>query len=232
MFDPKKFTAPAAKPLPVILLLDVSSSMSGRNIDNLNKAVKDMLEAFSEEERMETEILVSIITFGGGVNLHMPYTKSSQVEWNPLKANGLTPMGTALRMAKDMIEDKDVTPSRAYRPTIVLVSDGMPTDDWEGPLESFIAEGRSSKCDRMAVAIGDNVDAVVLGRFIENTPHDLFYAENEDVKTLHNFFQKVTMSVTTRSQSKNPNEILSSLGGNSDDKNKSNSKISEDNDFW
>ena len=38
MFDPKKFTTPAAKPLPVVLLLDVSSSMSGDKIDNLNKA--------------------------------------------------------------------------------------------------------------------------------------------------------------------------------------------------
>ena len=38
MFDPKKFTTPTAKPLPVVLLLDVSSSMSGDKIENLNKA--------------------------------------------------------------------------------------------------------------------------------------------------------------------------------------------------
>jgi uncharacterized protein with von Willebrand factor type A (vWA) domain len=35
-FDPTKYTAPAAKPLPVILLLDVSGSMSGAKIQNLN----------------------------------------------------------------------------------------------------------------------------------------------------------------------------------------------------
>ena len=38
-FDPSKFTAPKAKPLPVILLLDVSGSMSGDKIRNLNDAL-------------------------------------------------------------------------------------------------------------------------------------------------------------------------------------------------
>jgi len=209
MFDPKKFTTPTAKPLPVVLLLDVSSSMSGDKIENLNKAVEEMLDIFAQEEKMETEILVSVITFGNQVELHVPYTKASQVQWQGLQANGMTPMGTALKMAKVMIEDKETTPSRAYRPTIVLVSDGQPNDSWERPLEDFISEGRSSKCDRMAMAIGHDADETVLKRFIEGTPHDLFYAENAG--KMHEFFQRVTMSVTMRTQSKNPNIVPASI---------------------
>ncbi|HAS6254381.1 TPA: VWA domain-containing protein [Vibrio vulnificus] len=209
MFDPKKFTTPTAKPLPVVLLLDVSSSMNGDKIENLNKAVEDMLDTFAQEEKMETEILVSVITFGNQVELQVPYTKASQVHWQGLQANGMTPMGTALKMAKAMIEDKETTPSRAYRPTIVLVSDGQPNDSWERPLEDFISEGRSSKCDRMAMAIGRDADETALKRFIEGTPHDLFYAENAG--QLHEFFQRVTMSVTMRTQSKNPNLVPASI---------------------
>ncbi|WP_133405878.1 vWA domain-containing protein [Parashewanella tropica] len=209
MFDPKKFTTPTAKPLPVVLLLDVSSSMFGDKIENLNKAVKDMLDTFKQEEKMETETLVSVITFGSQVELYVPYTKASHVQWQDLQANGMTPMGTALKMAKAMIEDKETTPSRAYRPTIVLVSDGQPNDSWERPLEDFISEGRSSKCDRMAMAIGRDADETVLKRFIEGTPHDLFYAENGG--QLHEFFQRVTMSVTMRTKSKNPNEVPASI---------------------
>jgi uncharacterized protein YegL len=205
MFDPKKFTIPTAKPLPVVLLLDVSSSMSGDKIDNLNKAVEDMLDTFVKEEKMETEILVSVITFGNQVELHVPYTKASQVQWKSLQADGMTPMGAALKMAKAMIEDKETTPSRAYRPTIVLVSDGQPNDSWENPLEDFINEGRSSKCDRMAMAIGRDADEEVLKRFVESTPHDLFFAENAG--QLHEFFQRVTMSVTMRAQSNDPNVV-------------------------
>ena len=209
MFDPSKFTTPTAKPLPVVLLLDVSSSMSGDKIDNLNKAVEDMLDTFAQEEKMETEILVSVIIFGSQVEMHVPYTKASQVKWQTLHADGMTPMGTALKMAKAMIEDKETTPSRAYRPTIVLVSDGQPNDSWEKPLQDFISEGHSSKCDRMAMAIGRDADETVLKRFIEGTPHELFYAEKAG--QLHEFFQRVTMSVTMRTQSKNPNLVQASI---------------------
>lgn len=211
MFDPKKFTTPTAKPLPVVLLLDVSYSMSGDKIDNLNKAVENMLDTFAQEEKMETEILVSVITFGGKVDLHVPFTKASQVQWHGLQVNGDTPMGIALEMTKAMIEDKETTPSRAYRPTIVLVSDGQPTDGnkWKQAMDDFISEGRSSKCDRMAMAIGRDADETVLNRFIEGTPHDLFYAENAG--QLHEFFQRVTMSVTMRTQSKNPNVVPASI---------------------
>lgn len=212
MFDPKKFTTPTAKPLPVVLLLDVSSSMSGDKIENLNKAVEDMLDTFAQEEKMEREIIVSVITYGSKVQLHMPYTKASQAQWGAMQADGVTRMDVALEMAKAMIEDKETTASRAYRPTIILVSDGCPTDEkgyrsenWEQPLKDLISEGRSSKCDRMAMAIGRDADETVLKRFIEGTPHDLFYAENAG--QLHEFFQRVTMSVTMRTHSKNPNVV-------------------------
>lgn len=235
-FDPKKFTTPIAKPLPVVLLLDVSSSMSGYKIENLNKAVEDMLDTFAHEEKMETEILVSVITFGNQVELYVPYTKASQVRWQALQANGMTPMGTALQMAKAMIEDKETTPSRAYRPTVVLVSDGQPNDSWERPLKDFISEGRSSKCDRMAMAIGRDADKTVLKRFIEGTLHDLFYAENAE--QLHEFFQRVTMSVTVRTRSKNPNvvptpsEIKLDGGSVKSAKAGNTATSSDDEDFW
>ena len=204
-FDPSKFTAPTAKPLPVILVLDVSGSMAGAKIQNLNDAVKDMLGTFRDTENGETEIHVAIITFGAEVSLHQALGSASAIAWHDLDASGMTPLGTALKMAKAMIEDKNVVPSRAYRPTVVLVSDGQPTDDWQQPLADFIKDGRSSKCDRMAMAIGADADESVLGKFIEGTKSRLFYAEN--ARQLRDFFRFVTMSVTIRTQSKDKNVV-------------------------
>jgi uncharacterized protein YegL len=204
-FDPSKFTAAKAKPLPVILLLDVSGSMGGEKIRNLNDAVRDMLEVFRDTENSETEIWVAIITFGDQVKLHQKLVSAGQIQWQDLSAGGSTPLGVALQMAKAMIEDKDIVPSRAYRPTVVLVSDGQPTDDWESPLEGFISDGRSGKCDRMAMAIGAQADETVLGKFIEGTPNGLFYSEN--AKQMRDFFKFVTMSVTIRTKSQTPNVI-------------------------
>ena len=204
-FDPSKFTAAKAKPLPVILLLDVSGSMGGEKIRNLNDAVRDMLEVFRDTENSETEIWVAIITFGDQVKLHQKLVSAGQIQWQDLSAGGSTPLGVALQMAKAMIEDKDIVPSRAHRPTIVLVSDGQPTDDWENPLKGFISDGRSGKCDRMAMAIGAQADETVLGKFIEGTPNGLFYSEN--AKQMRDFFKFVTMSVTIRTKSQTPNVI-------------------------
>lgn len=204
-FDPSKFTAAKAKPLPVILLLDVSGSMGGEKIRNLNDAVRDMLEVFGDTENSETEIWVAIITFGDQVKLHQKLVSAGQIQWQDLSAGGSTPLGVALQMAKAMIEDKDIVPSRAYRPTVVLVSDGQPTDDWENPLKGFISDGRSGKCDRMAMAIGAQADETVLGKFIEGTPNGLFYSEN--AKQMRDFFKFVTMSVTIRTKSQTPNVI-------------------------
>ena len=210
-FDPSKYTVAKAKPLPVVLLLDTSSSMSiggeQTKIAELEKAVQEMIKDFAHEEQLETEILVSVITFGNnGVQLALPYTNASKVELIKLEAGGNTPMGTALQMAKDMIEDKETTPGRAYRPLVILCSDGAPTDDWKMPMENFIKNGRSSKCDRMAMAIGSDANEDILKNFIVGTENPLFYAK--DASAMHKFFKFVTMSVTSRSHSQNPNQVF------------------------
>jgi uncharacterized protein YegL len=204
-FDPSQFTVQKAKPLPVMLLLDVSGSMSGVKIDTLNQAVRSMLETFIDETTIETDIVVSIITFGDELKRLFPFTPAPQVRFENLSAYGGTPLGEALKMAKAIIEDRDETPSRSYRPTIVLVSDGRPGDEWRRPLEAFVSEGRSAKCDRMAMAIGADADRSVLESFIQGTSNPLFEARR--ASEILGFFKKVTMSVTMRTKAQNPNVI-------------------------
>lgn len=208
MFDPSKFTLAKARPLPIYLLLDVSGSMDGAKINTLNSAVQTMLEAFAKEERMETLIAVGIVTFGGDKSeLFLPLTPAKDITWTPLVADGYTPMGDALRMVKSLVEDRNVIPSNAYRPTLILVSDGQPNDDWEDAMNALIGQGRSAKCDRMSMAIGSDADSDVLTRFLKDTPHKLFTAKDSD--QLHRFFRKLTMSIQNRSRSQNPNDLPS-----------------------
>jgi len=92
--------------------------MEGDKINNLNEAVNEMIKTMADEEKMEVEILISVITFGTDAHVHLHATTASQVEWSNLSTSGMTAMGAALTMSKEMIEDKEITPSRAYRPTI------------------------------------------------------------------------------------------------------------------
>lgn len=209
-FNPKKYNVPVAKKLPVILLLDISGSMTGEKIETLYDAVVDMVNKFVEEEVKETIIDVSIITFGQSVDLHTPYTSVKELQANGInrfRASGATPLGVALTMAKDMIEDRETTPSKIYRPAVVLVSDGQPNDSWKGALNSFINDGRSSKCQRFAIAIGNDVDREMLEKFTQNKDN-VFFAE--DAGDIVDCFQKFTMSVSVRAKSQNPNEIPTS----------------------
>src|SRR4051812_45128833 len=67
----KKFVSSSARPLPVIVLADVSGSMrEDGKIDALNVALKDMITAFAEEDVGRVEIQVAMITFGDTANVH------------------------------------------------------------------------------------------------------------------------------------------------------------------
>ena len=196
-FDPSKYTVAKARPLPVILLLDRSGSMSGEKISSLNAAVNDMIQSFKTAGNGEVEINLAVISFGdGGASYDLPLQPAKDITGLvALKADGGTPMGMALRMAKDLIEDRSVIPSKGYRPAVVLVSDGEPNDDWQEPMDAFISGGRTAKCQRFAMAIGTSQDDPVLNRFLSGSGNKVFLAS--DAGKIRDFFTFLTMTVTT-----------------------------------
>ncbi len=205
----QKFAVATARPLPVIILADVSGSMlENNNIGALNAALKDFLSTLSQESRLNAEIHVSIITFGGAkAEVHVPLTPAWQInQTNDLVALGGTPMGGAFELAVEMIENKEIIPSRAYKPTIVLISDGIPTDNWESSFNKLKNSDRAQKASRMAMAIGTGADKNMLKAFVNDLEaSEVFEAHN--AKEIHRFFRAVSMSVSSRSQSNTPNQL-------------------------
>ena len=176
-----------------------------QKIEALNLALKDMVAGFAAESRLRAEIQVGLITFGGErARVHLPLAPAHKIsEVSPLRADGRTPMGAAFEEARKLIEDKDMIPSRAYRPVLVLVSDGLPTDDWEQPLDGLCKSERGQKATRFAMAIGADADVEMLRRFANDPESPVFKAH--EARDIHRFFRAVTMSVTSRSRSTAPN---------------------------
>ena len=205
----QQFAVATARPLPVIILADVSGSMlENNNIGALNAALKDFLSTLSQESRLNAEIHVSIITFGGAkAEVHVPLTPAWQInQTNDLVALGGTPMGGAFELTVEMIENKEIIPSRAYKPTIVLISDGIPTDNWESSFNKLKNSDRAQKASRMAMAIGTGADKNMLKAFVNDLEaSEVFEAHN--AKEIHRFFRAVSMSVSSRSQSNTPNQL-------------------------
>lgn len=205
------FVMPKARMLPVILLLDVSGSMAhDSKIDELNSSVREMLESFQKEQAVQSEINVSIITFGSEVNVHTELAPAGNIVYQEMQAKGMTYMGRALDLAYDMIEDKAIVPKNAYRPVVVLVSDGVPNDDhWEQKLEKFTTTGRSSKCDRWSLAIGADADKDMLAKFLDHPEKEVCHVE--DAADIHKFFRFISSSTIQRSKTDNPNKIINEI---------------------
>lgn len=203
----KEFTATTARPLPVIVLADTSGSMSENGkIEALNTALTDMLGAFAEEDEGRAEIHVAVVTFGGTAQLHQDLAPASKIALRSLGATGMTPMGGAFDIARELVEDRQKVPGRAYTPAIVLVSDGQPNDTWEPALARLLESERAKKAHRFALGIGADADAAVLRRFLANPEGKVYGAA--DARQIKNFFRWVTMSVTARSRSTNPNAAV------------------------
>ena len=84
----KEYAIPDARPLPVILLLDVSGSMGvDGKIESLNTAVKEMIDTFKEQDDSQAEIHVGIITFGNSAQIHQEIIPASEASWNDMQAD-------------------------------------------------------------------------------------------------------------------------------------------------
>lgn len=203
----KEFAAKTARPIPVIILADTSGSMSvDGKVEAMNSALRGMIKSFSDEGRLNAEIQLSVITFGGVAKTHLDLTPAYQItEFTDFNATGGTPMGDALGIAKNLIENKEQIPSRAYRPVIALVTDGHPTDDWTAAFTDFCSSERAQKATRMAMAIGNDANESMLNDFTNDLEAPLFKANNS--QDIIKFFRAVSMSVTSRSRSTTPNQI-------------------------
>jgi uncharacterized protein YegL len=229
----KEFSHAAPRPLPVIIMADCSGSMNeviggtfrrtgqtfvedGRTWeaveggttkrDALNRSIRDMLGDFRDASELRAQIHVSVVAFGGkAATVHFSLQPAAGIDWEDMACAGDTPMGDAFRVAGAMLEDADLIPSRGYRPTLVLVTDGEPTDRWEEPLDALLAGARSGKADRLALGIGPQADKGVLTQFLGNAGKPILHAD--DARKIRGFFRFVTMSVTARSRSANPNVV-------------------------
>ena len=193
-----EFTAQPKRVLPLILLTDTSSSMR-EWMGELNTAIRDMLGTLKEQESLKAEIHISFITFGnGGANLHTALTPVSNIEFNNFTEGGMTPLGGALRIAKEMVENREIIPSRSYAPIILLLSDGEPNDNgWENEMYRFINDGRSKKCMRMSLGIGRDYDYDVLKRF--SSSGEVY--EAKDSMNIIDFFKFMTMTIKEKTLS-------------------------------
>jgi uncharacterized protein YegL len=130
-----------------VLLLDTSGSMSGTPIQELNQAMVEFKNALAKDTQASARVEVAVVTFGeGGVTVAQEFVSAGDFVPPTLIAGGLTPLGDALNQTLDLVVDRKATYKANavdyYRPWIILITDGAPTDTgaWEAAAARLRAE--------------------------------------------------------------------------------------------
>lgn len=132
---------------PCLLLLDVSGSMKGQPIAELNAGLITFKDELAADTLALKRVEVGIVTFGP-VQITLPFQGVSSFYPQPLLAQGDTPMGSAIKQGLEMVrERKDEYKANGisyYRPWVFLITDGGPTDEWQSAAAA-VREGETSK---------------------------------------------------------------------------------------
>ncbi len=120
---------------PCILLTDASGSMAGDPIRELNKGLTNLRDDLQKDHLASRRVEVAIVSFGGDVQLVQDFTTVDGFTPPQLRADGETPMGEAIMLALDILENRKseykANGIPYYRPWVWLLSDGAPTDSWQ-----------------------------------------------------------------------------------------------------
>jgi len=125
---------------PCVLLLDVSGSMGGEPIDELNAGLATYREAVASDSLASKRVEVAIVTFGGRVDTVQSFTSASTFYPPKLYATGDTPMGEGIRLALELVQGRKneykANGISYYRPWVLMVTDGAPTDEWKSAADA------------------------------------------------------------------------------------------------
>lgn len=153
--------------LHLFFLIDASDSMSyGGKVETLNNAIRESIPHIREIAReAEGSIKVHALTFSTGARWIYNHVDIENFIWEDVKTKGVTDMGRGFEVLAESLET-GFEKARGYQPVMILLSDGLPTDDYEAGLKKLTDTYWGSKALRIAIAIGGDTDMDVLQDFI------------------------------------------------------------------
>lgn len=173
----------ARRPLHFFLLADCSGSMgSSGKMTALNTAIREVLPHLVETSHgnPHAEVLVRTIAFSTGARWHVDTpTDPDELRWVDLEAGGYTDLGAGIELLCSALTVPPME-ERALPPAVVLVSDGMPTDDFDEAMGRLLALPWGSRAVRMAVAIGQDAAYDTLTEFIADPAIEPVTASNPE----------------------------------------------------
>ena len=175
-FDASDLIENPSTRLPICLCLDVSGSMVGEAIQELNEGVKVFFEALKEDEVALYAADLSIVTFDSQVKVIQEFSSLADAEESPVfEVGDMTYMGEAVNTVLDLLEKRkeeyQANGVDYYQPWLVLMTDGSPNGD-EAKLGTAISRTteliKNRKLTTFPIGIGEFADLASLEKFSPN----------------------------------------------------------------
>lgn len=184
--------------LPIYFLIDVSESMVGDPIEQVEKGIATIIQELRTDPYALETVYVSIIAFAGKASKIVPLTELFNFYPPKFPIGGGTSLGEALKylMAEmdGSLNHTTFEQKGDWKPIVFLFTDGNPTDQYSNSFARW-NEKYKSKANLIAISLGDNLNTNILSQITDN----VLLLKNTDNASFKQFFKWVTASIKTSS---------------------------------
>ena len=158
---------------PCVLVVDVSSSMYGAKMDQLNSGIATFAQELKADQLASLRTEVAIVTFGSGSEMPQDFVTADQFNPPTLVANGVTEMSAGINLALDKIEErKQMYRDNGidyYRPWLFLITDGAPTESQE-VVNAASTRLKQAESEKRVATFSVGVEGADMGLLTEISP--------------------------------------------------------------
>lgn len=174
-FEASDFGKSTRRRLPICFCLDVSGSMAGNPIRQLNDGLSSFFSSIRENDETRSSADICIVTFGGTVDIFLPFGKLSKENSIPKiqATTSLTPIGEGILTSLELLiarkEGYKNLGIKYYQPWLVVITDGAPQGEnaIDNMEKAIAAVNELESMDRLVVfniGVGNNVDFSLIKR--------------------------------------------------------------------
>jgi uncharacterized protein YegL len=165
--------------LPCVVVIDGSASMHGEPINELNKGLVILEEELKKDDTASQRVQLLVIRLGDDAKTEILVDWTDAIDFKAPKiiANGNTPLGKAMQLALNKIEEQKENYRNNNipynRPWVFLITDGVPNDrGWEDIASECRSAENESKVTIFCIGTKD-ADFEALGQFSNKNSMEL-----------------------------------------------------------
>ncbi|RYD82607.1 MAG: VWA domain-containing protein [Verrucomicrobiaceae bacterium] len=191
--------ATSRKSMPVVLLVDVSTSMDPVGITQANQGIRDYIDELQRSEETRDSVFLSVITFSDVARTLIEHQVIAAVSAPHITAGaGMTNLDKGLAEVLALVKRKDLQFKGGKEPLFVLITDGNPNcpeKDWKAQLEimnkhPLIGKRPSGRAAgyRVIAGAGEAINDAILTEF-RHDPEKSQIVRIKDQTTISSFLK-------------------------------------------